>query len=166
MKPSNVTLLLLLAVPSFAQTAPSPVPNDLQNLLTWVGTQQAQVGTSIAADGVKYAATWWDAFSVGSKGFSVGAAGSLDLIDAGPGMAAANGEHTRYGQAVPVHVGNIWNLSETYSSGTWMSHIHITALPNVTICPFFLWPEGNRISKWTWKKDFQGAVGYRFGGAN
>ncbi len=158
----RIAMLLLLAAPAAAQT--SPPSDSLAALATWVGKQQAQVGTSIALNGVKYASTWWDAVSIGDRGFNVGLAGSLDFIDFGPGMAAANGEHTRYGQAVPVHVGNIWNSAETFSHGTWMSHVHITALPNVTVCPFFLWPENNRLAKWTWKKDFQAAVGYRFGG--
>ena len=162
-----LVLALAVAAPVFAQTAPAPASSDsLTALMQWVGTQQAQVGTSVAMNGVKYVATWWDAVSIGSKGFNVGLAGSQDYLDFGPGTAAANGAATRYGQAVPVHVGNIWNLAETYSSGTWMSHFHVTALPNVTVCPFFLWPQSNRLAGWTWKKDFQAAVGYRFGGTN
>ena len=156
-------LSVLLAVQVHAQTAPSS--DSLTALMQWVGTQQAQVGTSMGFSGVKYVATWWDAVSIGSKGFNVGAATSLDFLDFGPGTAAANGASTRYGQAVPIHVGNLWNELETFSPGTWMSHVHITALPNVTVCPFFLWPQDGKISKWTWKKDFQGALGYRFGGS-
>ncbi len=159
-----LALVALICFGSIADAQTAPPSDDLAALATWVSHQQAQVGTSIALNGVKYAATWWDAVSIGQKGFNVGLAGALDYLDFGPGMAAANGERTRYGQAVPVHVGNLWNAAETFSSGTWMSHVHITALPNVTVCPFFLWPDGNRLAKWTWKKDFQAAVGYRFGG--
>ena len=157
-----VGLGLLPWTAALAQVAPAP--DSFSALLQWVGTQQAQIGTSMGYSGVKYAATWWDAFSIGQKGLNVGLASALDYMDLGPGMAAANAQRTRYGQAVPVHVGNIWNLMESNSTGTWMSHVHVTALPNVVFCPFFLWPEGNRLNGWTWKKDFQAAVGYRFGG--
>lgn len=164
MKSIIAVLLLTISVnPVRAQTAPSS--DSLSELMTWVGTQQAQVGTSVAMNGVKYAATWWDAFSVGQTGTNVGRAGALDYLDIGPGMAVANAERTRYGSATPVHIGNIWNLMEQNSTGTWMSHVHVRALPNVIVCPFFLWPQGNQIGRWTWKKDFQAAIGYKFGGS-
>lgn len=156
--------LLAATLVCFGSTAFAQASDSLADLAKWVGTQQAQVGTSIAYDGTKYAATWWDLASYGSKGTNVGLAGASDYLDLGPGVAAANGRATRYGQAVPVHIGNIWNALQAFSSGSWMSHVHITSLPNVTVCPFFLFPANGDIRSWNWKKDFQGAIGYRFGG--
>lgn len=156
-------LSMLLVTASHAQaTAPD---SSLPDLLKWVGNQQAQVGTSIDLHGTKYAASWWDAVSFGQGGLDVGKAGALDYLDLGIGAVATNGRAPRYGQALAFHAGNIWNTAQTSSHGTWMSHVHLVALPNVTVSPLFLLPERKPINKWTWEEDFQVAVCYRFGGS-
>lgn len=152
------------AAPELAPAVIQPAaPDSLAALAQWVGTQQAQLGTSIDLHGVKYATTWWDAVSYGQKGLNVGAPSSLDFVDLGPGMAVTHGKSARYGQAVPIHIGNIWNSTSLPSS--IVPHFHLATLPNVTISPLFLWPDHAPIGKWTWKKDFQAAVAYRFGGS-
>jgi len=163
-----IIVISLVAVPvlSKAQVATTTANTPgVSDLIKWLGTQQAQVGTSIAYNGVKYAATWWDMASFGQSGLNVGLASALDYLDFGPGTALANEEQTRYGAAVPIHLGNIWNSVTTSMPSKVASHVHLTALPNVTFCPFFLYPQDGVLKHFTWKKDLQGAIGYRFGGA-
>lgn len=161
MKKMLIAVLLMAAycAPVKAQTT------DFGNFLTWLQSQQAQVGTALTIDAKLYAATWWDAISVGQAGLNVGKAGALDYVDLGPELSVANGLSPRYGAALPIHVGNIWNTVATHLPSSISSHLIITALPNVTIAPVFLWPQNGSINNWTWRNDFQYTFAYRFGGS-
>lgn len=148
-----------------AQTA-----DPITDLYSWLKSQQAQVGLSETLKGTKYAATWWDAVSVGESGINVGKAGALDFFDMGPAFAGTNSNldshdpATRWGSAAALHVGNIWNVAATKLPAGIANHVHLATLPNVTIAPLFFWPHGTGVDKWTWAKDFQIALAYRFGG--
>jgi hypothetical protein len=172
-------LLALAAAPSRAQTlaavdlttitppaAPAPVAsgNSLTDLMTWLGTQQAQLGTSMGFSKVKYVTTWWDASSWGQKGINIGQASALDYMDLGFGTAAANAQVTRYGFFVPIHFGNIVNSASSWMPSVIGDHVHLTTLPNVTLALVFLYPQNGVLKDWTIKKDGQGSVAYRFGG--
>lgn len=166
-----VTLLALIAfaIPSHAQTVTTPVvspatsDSSLQGLAEWLGTQQAQVGTSLSlgTGHVKYVDTWWDAVSYGTKGFNVAAAGSLDLVDLGAGTALANGASTRYGAFLPLHAANVWNQVAAHEGSNWK----LASVPNATVFVNALYPKDGQIKHWTWKNDFQVGAAYRFGGS-
>ena len=145
-------------------------PQPVNDLFSWLGTQQAQVGVSENLKGVKYAATWWDAISVGQSGLNVGKAGAADFFDLGPAFAGTNSNiesqdpTTRWGAATALHVGNLWNWCAGKMPSSIASHVHLATLPNVTVSPLFFWPHGTNVDKWTFAKDFQIALAYRFGG--
>lgn len=161
-----MALLFLYGLARAQEPAAAPAPSNLHDLVKWVGTQQAHVGTARGLeDSSSYATTWWDAVSYGQKGINVGAAGALDFLDLGPAVSAANGRSTRYGQAVTLHVGNVWNSLAANLPTSLAKHVHLVVLPNVTVAPLFLWPYRLPLNRWTWGKDFQVSVGYRFGGS-
>lgn len=164
MKTVLISLLLLVGNAHAQVTVPPAAPTDsLTALGEWASSQQKYLGVSYDLHKVKYVSTWWDAVSIGTSGLNVGNASSLDFVDLGPGMALANGTATRYGQAVPLHVGNIWNSSTSHMPSSVASHVHLVALPNVTLAPMFLVPSNGSLKKWTFKNDFQVALAYRFG---
>lgn len=161
-----IALGILPAAAAFAQTAPpAPPSGDIASLYAWAQAQQKYLGTGMDTHGTIYAVTWWDAISLGSSGLNVGKAGATDLFDLGPGMSAANAKPTRYGQAFPVHIGNMWNWVATNLPESVGSHLNIAVLPsNLTVTALFLWPDHKALGQWRWDNDFQGAVAYRFGG--
>lgn len=163
MNKALIVLLLVVGVPAVAQTAPS---DPAAGLASWAATQQAQVGVSLDLHKTKYAVTWWDAVSWGQKGVNVGLAGAKDYIDLGPAMAVANGASPRWGQAIPLHVGNIWNSATSSLPPSTAAHFNLVTLPNVTVSPLFLVPDHKPITKWTWSNDFQVVVAYRIGGSS
>ena len=138
--------------------------DDLDNLIDWVKTQQINVGTGISLNGVKFETQWWDLIAIGKKGINIGKAESLDFIDFGPVLSLANVQRPRYGQAIPIHAGNIWNSITGKIPPSLVSHIFLASLPNITIAPIFLFPENSSLNKWRWQDDFQIAVAYKFGG--
>ena len=159
--------LLTLIFPASvkAQEVSTPTSGEL---LTWVKSQQANAGLSYSFHKTKYAVTWWDAASYGQAGMNVGKAGALDYVDLGPiisvPVADSNHTSTRYGLAVPLHAGNIWNSSPGYLPQKLREHINLVTFPNVTVTPAFLYPEHLSLLEWRWRKDFQIAIAYRFGG--
>ncbi len=159
-----IALLLALAAPSFAQTAPAAPPaGTAAELAAWVQTQQANVGIGLDWRGVKYITTSWDLLSIGQSGLNVAKAGAADYFDLGPMTSAANGEKTRYGALPLLHVGNIWNgisLPENIQS-----HIGKTKLPDVAAGLGFFEPKNGVLRTWKWKADTQLVVVYRFGGS-
>lgn len=158
-----VALVCLGSTAALAQVS-APQPSTIQDLAVWVQTQQAQVGVSYDLHKTKAVATWWDAVSIGQSGINVGSASALDFLDLGPSMAAANGVRTRYGACVPIHIGNIWNSSTGHLSKAVADHVHLATVPNLTLAPMFMVPDGRAIKKWNWTQDFQVALAYRFGG--
>jgi hypothetical protein len=160
-------VLMFLASSASAQSVPA---DPISGLGSWLQSQQAQVGLSETLKGVKYAATWWDAVSVGQKGLNVGSAGAMDFFDMGPAFTGTNSTlasqdpTTRWGAATALHVGNLWNWGTGKLPDVLASHVHLVTLPNVTISPLFMWPHGTNVDKWTFAKDFQIAMAYRFGG--
>ena len=167
MKRILAIVLMSLASSAAAQTVPA---DPVGGLAAWLQSQQAQVGLSETLKGVKYAATWWDAVSVGQKGINVGAAGAKDFFDLGPAFTGTNSDlasqdpTTRWGAATALHVGNLWNWGAAKLPTAIADHVHLATLPNVTVSPLFMWPHGTNINKWTFAKDFQIALAYRFGG--
>lgn len=160
----------ILFAQSALPTVPNPLPpTDIQNLETWFLAQQYQAGTASPIVGKvfkeTYASTWWDAFSLGQSGINVGKAGALDYVDLGPVMNVATGQVTRYGLAVPIHVGNIWNTLITKLPPKVSDHVVLASIPNVTLAGQLLAPKGLPLNKFTWGKDFNVAVAYRFGGS-
>ena len=165
-----VVLILLVAL---SMTLPragwsqSASPTD--DLVSWLKTQQAQVGMAETLKGHKNAATWWDAFSLGQKGLNVGAAGAADFFDAGPSITGtnsdANNPDVRYGAATVLHAGNIWNWAAGKLPEGIASHVHLVTLPNVVVGVLCLYPHGVSIDKWRFDKDFMPALAYRFGGS-
>lgn len=166
MKKMLLLALMLMPRVAMSQTAPS---SDFQNLMTWIGTQQIQLGTASPISGHMfkntYAASWWDAVSIGQSGLNVGRAGALDFINIGPGMNVATDKISRYGIVIPVHVGNIWNSLINHLPSSVASHVNLASVPNMTVAAEFLAPTRVPISKATLTNDFLVAVGYRFGGS-
>jgi len=160
MKKIIVSLFMLLPVSVAAQAV-----DEIVQLGQWLKTQQANAGISQSLHKDKYAVTWWDAISVGQSGLNVGKAGALDYVDLGPIMAVANGKNPRYGAALPIHVGNIWNNASKRLPPKIGSHVNLASIPNMIISPVFLWPDRKPINKWTWIEEFQIALAYRFGGS-
>jgi hypothetical protein len=162
-----IGLAILPPSAAFAQSAPT----TFSDLLSWVQTQQAQLGTSAgfqrtpSGRPVEYATTWWDATSLGQSGINVGLASAQDYLDLGVGMAAANEETTRYGLFLPVHFGNAWNAATSALPAKVADHVYMTTLPNVTVAIAVYEPTNGVLRDWTIKKDAQLSVGYRFGGA-
>ena len=168
--------MLALAAPSHSQTlstvsgtavdAPAPVVSDsVTQLYSWAKAQRKSIGVSYDLHHVKYVATSWDLVSIGDAGLNVAKASAKDYIDFGPTTAVANAAPTRYGQAVPIHFGNIWNQIATHQPRLIAAHASIASLPDVTLVPMFLFPRNGAVKTWTWRDDFQLAVLYSFGGA-
>lgn len=155
-----IFLVLLLGGSAAAQST-----GDFSEFAAWVSSQQAHVGMAWDMSGTKYATTWWDAVSVGQSGMNVGKAGALDYLDFGPTFSAANREAPRYGAAVPVHLGNIWNTLADHLPTAVKTHVKIVTLPNVTAAAMFLMPQNLPINRWNWCADFRAAIAYRFGGS-
>lgn len=153
--------LMLAAITAKAQTA---LPT--QSFGTWLSQQQAHAGVGyfVEGDKAKYATTWWDLVQFG-KGYGVNVAqpsNSMDYVDIGPANAVANGRSARWGVAVPIHAGNIWNNIKLSSSV--QSHVNQTPLPAFVVAPSFMVPQNAPLSKWQWK-NFMVNFSYGFGGS-
>lgn len=165
-----IAALMLMSLSVAAQDAvpvpadPVTAPDQIVQLYNWVKTQQANVGLSYDLHKVKYACTWWDLVSLGSSGLNVGMATAKDFIDLGPATATANAAPTRYGQGVAIHVGNIWNSATAHLPNAIASHVKVTSLPDVTVGALIFEPLNGVLKSWTFAKDLQVAVAYRFGG--
>lgn len=156
--------------------AQTPVPivttSQIQSFGDWLKTQQAHAGIGyvVKGDKAKYAVTWWDLLQVGQSGMNVAQpSSSHDYVDIGPSLATANERHPRWGLAVPIHFGNIWN--DIHLSSKIESHINKTPLPPI-VCSFILnWPKDQNgvdlpINKLRpWDRDGMVAITYGFGGS-
>jgi hypothetical protein len=154
-------LLAFVISPAKAQSAAS----ETQQLMSWLATQQANIGASENLHGTKFAATWWDVLNAGQSGVNIAAGSSKDFVDLGPAVCAANSQATRYGAAIPINAGNIWNWASGKVPPKFSSHIHIATLPSITLSPILLWPNGRPLKTWHFGDDFQIALAYTFGGA-
>ena len=141
--------------------------DDITDFSSWVTSQSVSLGTSMGIkSSARYVATGWDMVSFGQKGVNVFSAGALDYIDLGPAWTAANGEKPRFGQAIPIHFGNLWNFWTGHLPVSIGEHVHTTHLPGIILSPLFLWPTEGRVTAWRWDRDFQVALSCRFGGSN
>jgi hypothetical protein len=131
--------------------------------MSWVQTQQANVGVGLDWKGVKFVTTSWDLISFGQSGLNVAKAGAADYFDLGPMTSAANGEKTRYGALPLLHVGNVWNGINLPAN--IQSHIGKTTLPDVAAGLGFFEPKNGVLRSFKWKEDTQFVVVYRFGGS-
>lgn len=155
--------LSLLVVKAHAQTPPPVTPPA--DFTTWLSQQQAHAGVGYGLKGkTKYAVTWWDLAQYGQAGMNVGNPSTAhDYVDLGPALSVANSQNPRYGAALPMHVGNLWNDVKLPSKVA--SHINLTAIPDVVIAPLFLAPDNLPLNKWRWDSDFQITLAYGFGGS-
>ena len=159
MKQLMIAALMFMAIGVSAQT---PAPNDFT---TWLQSQQAHAGIGYGLKTTtKYAISWWDLAQYGQSGINIANPSKIhDYVDIGPCISIANGQHPRYGIAMPIHIGNIWNSISLPSKLS--SHINLTSIPALVVSPILLAPNDLPLNVWRWDRDFQVALAYSFGGS-
>ena len=157
MKLLIAALLLTAAVPARA--------DDLSDFHAWVSSQSMQTGVSVGIkDRAKFATSVWDVVSVGQSGLNIFAAGALDYVDLGPAWGIANDRAPRYGLALPVHGGNIWDALTGHLPASVATHVHTVKLPDFSVSGIPLMPLSGRLGDWRWDRDFWIYFSYRYGG--
>lgn len=156
-----------IALICFCTVANAQVATDLQQFQSWLGQQQGHAGIGYLAKGdkAKYAVSWWDLIQVGQSGLNLAQPSKAhDYVDLSPANGSANDRAPRWGMAIPIHFGNIWN--DIHLTAAIDSHINKAPLPNIIVSYIFLLPaDGLPVTKMRpWDRDGMVAITYGFGG--
>lgn len=191
-----LALLMLLPLAAHAQTAANPLPpsfntvsaapagsagaasdpvtaavSDAQSFGSWFTSQKAYLGVGyiLKGDKAKWEVSYWDLLQFGQSGINVAKPTANDYVDIGLAQAMANQRQPRWGVAIPIHAGNIWN--DVHFTAKVDSHVGKAKLPPIVVSYVLLLPHDQNtgtdlpITKLRpWDRDGMVTICWGFGG--